>query len=146
MQLTRWTPRQRVGYRGSLFPGIIDDFFSPLTVNHSSTAREYMPSVDIYEKDNVVFFEAEVPGFNKDDLKIDVAGKVITISGEKKEEKKEEGENHFRKERRFGRFERSFQLGFEAESDSVKAKYDNGVLTIEVPKPEDKQIKSIQIH
>ena len=145
MQLTRWTPRHKVGYRSSLFPGIIDDFFTPPASDCSVPTREFVPSVDIYEKEGIVIFEADVPGFNKEDLKVDVKGRLVTISGERKEEKVED-ENSYRKERRYGKFARSFQLGFEAESNTINAKYENGILKVEVPKPEGKKVKQIEIH
>jgi len=145
MQLTRWNPRHRVGLRNNLFSNHFDDFFSPLTHGQTVSYNSFVPSVDIFEKDETVFFEAEVPGFNKEDLKVDVKGKIVTISGERKEEKIE-GENNYRKERRYGKFERSFQLGFDANSSTVKAKYENGILTLEIPKPEEQKVKQIQIH
>ena len=145
MQLARWIPRQRSNFRSSLFPTLMDDFFYPLNRESSSAYSEFMPSVDIYEKDEKIFFEAEVPGFNKDDLNVDVNGRVVTLSGEKKMEREETGSN-YRKERRYGHFERSFQLGFEADGDAVEAKYDNGILTVTITKPSEQQKKQIEIH
>ena len=145
MQLTRWIPRQRSNYRSHLFPTLMDDFFYPLSRSESSSLSELMPSVDIYEKDDKIFFEAEVPGFKKEDLHVDVKGKIVTISGESKSER-EENENSYRKERKYGRFERSFQLGFEADDDAVEAKHDNGVLTVSISNPKEQQKKQIEIH
>lgn len=145
MQLTRWTPRQRSNFRNQLFPTLMDDFFYPLNSGESSSLNGLMPSVDIYEKDEKIFFEAEVPGFKKDDLHVDVKGKIVTISGESKSER-EENANSYRKERRYGRFERSFQLGFEADGDAVEAKHENGILTVSITKPKEQQIKQIEIH
>jgi HSP20 family protein len=145
MQLTRWIPRQRSNYRSHLFPTLMDDFFYPLNRSDSSSFSEMMPSVDIYEKDEKIFFEAEVPGFKKEDLHVDVKGKIVTISGESKSER-EENENSYRKERKYGRFERSFQLGFEADGDAVEAKHDNGILTVSISKPKEQQKKQIEIH
>lgn len=145
MQLTRWIPRQRSNYRSNLFPTLMDDFFYPLNRGETPSLNEYMPSVDIYEQNEKIFFEVEVPGFKKEDLHVDVKGKIITISGESKNER-EENENSYRKERRHGRFERSFQLGFEADGDTVEAKHDNGVLTVSIAKPQEQQKKQIEIH
>lgn len=145
MQLTKWSPRHRLGYRRSLFPGLIDEFFAPLNSDWTVHDNAFIPTVDIYEKENRVYFEAELPGFEKDNLKVDVKGKVVTLSGERSEEKVE-GENSYRKERRYGKFERSFQLGFEADSSSIKASYENGILTVEVPKPEEQKVKQIAIN
>ncbi len=143
MQLTRRSPARQLGSR-ALFPALMDDFF-PTVLTRSAAVREFMPSVDIYEKDEKIFFEAELPGFKKEDLKVDAKGKIITLSGERKEETGE-GENRFRKERRYGKFERSFHLGFEADSDMVEATYENGILTVIVARPEEVRAKQIQIH
>jgi HSP20 family protein len=122
----------------------MDDFFAPLGTRSSTTQNEFLPPVDIYEKEEKVFFEAELPGFNKEDLKVGVQGKIITLSGERQMETGEE--NRFRKERRYGRFERSFQLGFEADGNMIEAKYENGVLTVIVSRPEEIKAKQIEIH
>jgi HSP20 family protein len=145
MQLTRWSPRHSLGRGNVFFPGIRDDFFGPLSARQKASFSEMMPSVDIYEKDGKVTFEAEVPGFKKEDLKVDVRGKIITLSGERKTETGDE-ENRVRKERRYGRFERSFSLGFEADSNTVEARYENGILTIVVARPQEEQAKQIQIN
>ena len=145
MQLTRWIPRQRSNYRSHLFPTLMDDFFYPQNSSESPSLSGVIPSVDIYEKDEKIFFEAEVPGFKKEDLHVDVKGKIVTISGESKSER-EENENSYRKERRYGRFERSFQLGFEADGDAVEAKHENGILTVSIIKPKEQQKKQIEIH
>ncbi len=145
MQLTRYNPRHRRGYRNTLLPSLFDDFFSPVLNTSSTLVNQFVPSVDIYEKDEKVVFEAEVPGFNREDLNVDVKGKLVTLSGERKFER-EENEGNYRKERRYGKFERSFHLGFEADSESVEAKYENGILTIEVSKPQEIQAKQITIN
>lgn len=145
MQLTRWMPRHRTNLLSSRLPTLMDDFFHPMSFGESSSVSELMPSVDIYEKEDKVMFEAEVPGFKKEDLHVDVKGKIVTLSGELKIER-EEDENSYRKERRYGKFERSFRLGFEADGDGVEAKYDNGILTISITKPAEQQKKQIEIH
>lgn len=145
MQLTRCTPRHKFGYHHNLFPGLRDDFFSSLINNNAQTNSTFVPTVDIYEKDNTIFLEAELPGFDKNDLNVDIEGKIITLSGERKEEDPE-GENRYRQERRYGKFERSFRLGFEADSSTIKARYENGILTVEVPKPAEQEVKQIKIH
>jgi HSP20 family protein len=145
MQLTRWIPRQRSNYRNHLFPALMEDFFYPSNRSESSSFSEFMPSVDIYEKDEKIIFEAEVPGFKKEDLHVDVKGRIVTISGESKSER-EENENSYRRERRYGRFERSFQLGFEADDSAVEAKHNNGILTVSISKPQEQQKKQIEIH
>lgn len=145
MQLTRWTPRHRLVNRHNLFPGLVDEFFAPFGGSSSASENNFLPSVDIYEKDDTIFFEADLPGFNKENVNVDVKGKYVTLRGERQEEKVD-GENSLRKERRYGKFERSFQLGFEANNENVKASYDNGILTVEINKPQEQQVKQIEIN
>ncbi len=145
MQLAKWRPQHRFDNRHNLFPGLLDEFFSPYAGNCSVGTNSFVPSVDIYEKDDTIFFEAELPGFDKENIKVDVKGKLVTLRGERVEEKNEDG-NSLRKERRFGKFERAFQLGFDADSDSVKANYKNGILTVEIAKPQEQKVKQIEIH
>lgn len=145
MQLTRWTPRHRFENRNNLFPGMMDEFFTPFDGNCVAQTSNFVPSVDVFEKDDTIFFEAELPGFKKEDIGVDVKGKLVTLRGERVKEKIE-GENRLRKERKYGKFERSFQLGFEADSDSVKASYKDGVLTVEISKPQEQKLKQIEIH
>lgn len=79
MQLTHWNPRQRTLHRNSFLPTLFDDFFSPMVNTGTSSLHQLMPSVDIYEKDDRVYFEAEVPGFNKEDLPVFCIGDIAGI-------------------------------------------------------------------
>lgn len=145
MQLTRWNPRHQLRHQNTFFPGLIDDFIAPFSTPRTTGVKGFMPSVDIYEKDEKVYFEAEVPGFNKEDLHVDVETNVLTLSGERKVESSEE-EHRFRKERRYGKFSRSFRLGFEADSNAIEATYENGILTVVVAKPQEQQARRIEIN
>ncbi len=106
---------------------------------------ETFPAVDIREKEDSFVIEAEIPGMDKNDIKVSVQDDVITISGEKKVEREVKGYEHIRIERSCGKFSRSFRLGIPVEADKVKAKYKNGVLTITVPKSEKVRGKEIPI-
>ncbi len=145
MQLTRWNPRHHLRHQNTFFPGLMEDFFTPFTGPRATALNAFMPSVDIYEKDEKLYLEAEVPGFNKEDLHVDVEANVLTLSGERKIENSEQ-EHRFRKERRYGKFSRSFRLDFEADSNGVEARYENGILTVMVAKPQEQQAKRIEIN
>jgi HSP20 family protein len=102
--------------------------------------------MDVTDNENVVVIKAEVPGVEKKDINISIKDKILTIEGEKKSEVVDENANYFRSERVFGKFKRQFQLPDEVEAEKVDAKYENGILTIdlkkkEVVKPEAKVIK-----
>lgn len=152
MQLVRYNPHKfqfnRQNHLTNFFDGFFDDFFGPAP--YISTATRKVAGnglqVDIYEKENVIVITAELPGVAKEDIKLDVKGKHVTLGGEKKCDEELKDEHHYRRERTFGKFERTFSLPFEIDADKVAAKYENGILRLEIPKPEEKQPKQIAIN
>ncbi len=146
MELVRYRHRNPLATFNTPFSHLFDDFFAPLTGTHEmETIGRILPTVDIYEKDNRIRIDAEIPGVAKEDIHVDVKGKTLTLSGESKSESEENDKNSFRKERRAGRFERTFSLGFDIDPEKVEAKYENGVLSLTVPRPEEQQPKQITI-
>lgn len=105
---------------------------------------------DILDKGDKFVLEAELPGFKKDDIKIDLDDELLTISAQheenSKDEDKENGEYYIHKERRFGSYSRSFHVS-NIDTDKIEASYDNGILTLELPKkePEASPTKKIEI-
>jgi len=106
----------------------------------------WRPAVDIFDTDNAIVIKAELPGIKKDNVSIDVKGNVLTIKGERSFDKEIKEENYYRKERSFGKFQRSFTLPEAVNPEAIKANFKNGVLEIEVPKPEEKKPKQISIN
>ena len=96
----------------------------------------WTPSVDITETEDNFELRAELPGIAKDDLNISVKDNLLTLSGEKRQEKTDDTENYRRVERRYGSFQRKFALPREVATDDIKAEYNDGVLTLSIPKPE----------
>jgi len=107
--------------------------------------RVFSPTVDILETDDEIVVKAEMPGIDEKDIKVEMSGNMLTIKGEKKEEKNEDGANYHRHERSFGRFSRSFTLPSGIKEDQVKAKFKDGTLSLTVPKAESSKKKSIEI-
>lgn len=146
MQLTKYTP----GYRkvNPTLPRLFDEFFTPF-FNEDALVRPASRktlAVDIYDNDGKIVIEAEVPGIAKEDLSINVKGKLLTLGGERKDDKEIKDENIYRRERSVGKFERSFTLPFEVKEEQVNASYNNGILTLEISKPEEQQVKQIKIN
>ncbi|WP_102819207.1 Hsp20/alpha crystallin family protein [Mesotoga sp. Brook.08.YT.4.2.5.1] len=110
--------------------------------DQSKEAGMFSPEVDIYEKDNSVFIEMDIPGIKKDELEIKVEDDVLSIKGEKKLEREEKERDYHRYERYSGAFQRIFRLPEYVKSDDVKAKYEDGVLKLELPKKERSQERS----
>ncbi|MFQ6077797.1 MAG: Hsp20/alpha crystallin family protein [Thermodesulfobacteriota bacterium] len=107
--------------------------------------REWAPSLDVSETKNNIVVKAEVPGMDAKDIDISLANDVLTIRGEKKQEKEEKDENYHRVERSYGAFARSVRLPQEVQSDKIKANYKNGVLKITLPKSEEAKKKEVKI-
>lgn len=107
---------------------------------------EWYPSLDVAETKNDVVIKAEVPGMDPKDIDISLSNGVLTIKGEKKQEREEkEGDYHFT-ERSFGTFTRAIQLPAEVQSEKIEASYKNGVLKIILPKSEEAKRKQIKIN
>jgi HSP20 family protein len=109
--------------------------------------EEISPSFDIYEEGNELVFKADIPGVKKEDLKVDVTGNYLTITGDKKKEEKIERKNYYRFERSHGLFSRRFELPVGTDTNKVKAHYEDGVLEVRLPKTEEalKNSKKISI-
>ena len=124
----------------SLLPGkfYLDDFFDDFVPMPKMPKNEM--KCDIYEKGGRVHIELDVPGFNKEDVKVDLDDGILTIAATKHEDKEEKEKNYYRKERLFGSFKRQFNVGNVKENE-IDAKFNNGVLKISFPKEEQKQSK-----
>jgi HSP20 family protein len=98
-----------------------------------------VPAVDIAEKDKGYEITAELPGMEESDIDVKYADGVLTIKGEKKEEKEEKKKDYYLSERRYGSFQRSFQVPENVAADKIDAKFANGVLTVRLPKSAEAQ-------
>lgn len=116
----------------------LDDFFDDFVPMPKMPKNEM--KCDIYEKGGKVHIELDVPGFNKEDVKVDLDDGILTIVATKHEDKEEKEKNYYRKERSFGSFKRQFNVGNVKENE-IDAKFNNGVLKISFPKEEQKQSK-----
>lgn len=105
----------------------------------------WMPDVDIVETDGEIVVKAELPGMSKDDVDVEIDGNVLTLKGEKREEKEEKEKERYLYECSYGSFQRSFTLPTEVNADAVKAEFKNGVLKITLPKTGEPRGKKIHI-
>lgn len=106
---------------------------------------DWLPSVDISETDTEYYIQAELPGLNKGDVKITLEDGVLTLQGERKQEKEEKGTRYHRVERSYGRFVRSFALPDSVDEAKVSAEFKDGVLQIHLPKSEQAKPKAIEV-
>lgn len=105
----------------------------------------WRPVVDIYDHENDIVLQAELPGMKKEDVHVEIENNVLILRGEKKrEEKVEEGE-FFRSERVYGAFTRSFSLPAIVEPEKIEAKYHDGILTVRLPKIEKAKPRHVEV-
>ncbi len=123
---------------GDMFPSVLSDFFdTDKFFNRPWFEKELghsLPAVNIKETGKEFDVEFAAPGFKKEDFKVDVEENVLTISAEKKDEKKEENDRFTRKEFSYNSFSRSFTLPQTVNSDKIDAKYNDGILRLCIPK------------
>lgn len=124
----------------------MNELIKTITPDIHVEGGSFKPRVDIYADDKNVYVQAELPGVDKDKVKVTVNDdNVLTISGEKVFEKKNENETTLRSERSYGNFIRSFILPDNLDKESISAKYENGVLNLSIPKIEPPAPKEIEI-
>src|SRR6476620_7162899 len=111
-----------------------------------SNLTPWAPSVDIYETENELGVKADLPDVNPQNLDIRVENNILTIRGERKFETKVNEENYLRIERAYGSFSRSFSLAHSVKSEAIKSDYQNGVLTLRLPKREEAKPKQIKVN
>jgi HSP20 family protein len=111
-----------------------------------SNLTSWAPAVDIYETEHELVVKADLPEVDPKELDIRVENNLLTIRGERKFEKKVNEENYLRVERAYGSFSRSFSLANTVNSEAIKADYQNGVLTLTIPKREEAKPKQIKVN
>jgi HSP20 family protein len=111
-----------------------------------SNLTAWAPAVDIYENAHELVVKADLPDIDPKDLDIRVENNILTIRGERKFEKKVNEDNYLRVERAYGAFSRSFALANTVNPDGIKAEYQNGVLTLVIPKREEAKPKQIKVN
>ena len=111
-----------------------------------SNLTPWAPAVDIFETEHELVVKADLPEVNPQDLDIRVENNILTIRGERKFENKVNEENYLRVERAYGSFSRSFSLANSVKSDAIKADYQDGVLTLSIPKREEAKPKLIKVN
>ena len=144
MTLIKWQPKPMNVFDD--MDSMIHSFFNTDWNFPVRDTRNWSPAVDVKETDNSFVLSADIPGLTKKDIKINVASGKLSISGERTYETDQEKDNYHYRERRFGSFDRSFNLPETVDEDNISASFKNGILTIQLPKheveiPKDRLIK-----
>lgn len=153
MSLVRWNPAHELDRWPSDFVSVqrdinrlFDNFLRSGSPAEETMATSYFaPAVDIAEQENEYIVNVELPGVAKGDVKISVESNILTIKGEKKQEKEEKNKNFHRVERSYGSFQRSFTLPSTVKNDKIDAVFNSGILTVTMPKSEEAKPKQIEV-
>ena len=139
--LVRWNAAPSLPSVFSVF----DEWFDAPVRVPTESGRTFSPRVEVRELDKEFVLRAELPGISKDDVKLSLENRVLTISGEKKLEKREDKDNVYLRETAYGEFSRSFNLGDGIDESKIDAEYKDGILTVTLPKSEKAVARQIEI-
>ncbi len=141
--LIRWEPAREMMTLRDAMDRLFDDAFTrPLRLNDGYLT---VPAVDMFQTDNEIVVKAAIPGVKADDVQINVTGEVLTIKGETREKEEVKEKAYHLREQRWGSFERTIALPADVVADKAKAEFENGILTITLPKAEEARPKTISI-
>lgn len=146
MNLVRWNPWREMTTLQNRMNRLFDEPFFRTDRENDEVMGMWYPVVDMYEEDNSFVIKAELPGMDKKDISVDVKDRILTLKGERNYDNEVKEENYYRRERSYGKFQRTFTLPVDVEPDKIKADFKDGLLKIEVPKPEEHKPKEITIH
>ena len=141
--LTRWEPVREMMTLREAMDRLFDDAFTrPINLRDGGWSS---PAVDMYQTDNDVVVKAALPGFKADEVQINITGDLLTLRGERKQEEEKKDRAWHIREHRWSSFERSIVLPTAVKTDKANADFENGVLTITLPKAEEVKPKIISV-
>jgi len=147
MALIRWEPARELPTIQQEINRLFGSFFDgPVSATtNGGLARRWIPPVDLVEQDDEFVLRADLPGVGQDDVKVELDENVLTVSGERHSEQKERKEGYYRFERASGSFSRSLTLPEGVDPEAIKANFDNGVLEVRIPKPQQRKPQRVAI-
>ncbi len=142
--LIRWEPAREMMTLREAMDRLFDDAFTrPLSIRDGWSMAN--PAIDMYQTENDVVVKASIPGMKAEDVQINITGDVLTLKGESKQEEERNDKAWHIREQRFGSFERSVALPTAVKTDKADAVFENGILTITLPKADEVKPKTINI-
>ena len=144
--LTRWEPVREMMTLREAMDRLFDDAFTRPTFSiRDGGSTGSSPAIDMYQTDNEVVVKAALPGIKADEVQINVSNDILTIKGEMKHEEEKKQRDWQIREHRWGAFERSIMLPTGVVSDRAQADFENGILTITLPKSEEVKPRTITV-
>lgn len=150
MRITRpefpaWSPFRHLSSLRDEIDRLFESPLNALTSTSQQFLSGWLPAIDLYEDRDHLTLKAELPGMKKEEIDISLHGDVLTLSGERKEDKQFDNAQTYRTERFLGRFQRSFTLPVPIALEKISANYKDGVLTVTLPKAEEAKPKQINV-
>jgi len=145
MALTRWDPFRDLSIMQERMNRMFEDAGRGWRGDEPSATTTWSPAVDIYETENEIQVQAELPGVDRKDIALNLEKNVLTLKGERRFEKETKQENYHRIERAYGGFSRSFSIPAIVDEEKIRADYKDGILKIALPKKEQVKPKQIPI-
>jgi HSP20 family protein len=143
MSMIRWEPFDEMMSMRESMDRLFEDFFSRRP--RQAGPLVWQPAVEISETDTDILVKAELPGIDPKNVEVNVTGDVLTIKGEAKAEQEEKRRGYYRRELRYGAFQRAIALPIEVRGDEAKATFRHGILEVRVPKAERVRPKSVKV-
>jgi HSP20 family protein len=146
MALIRWEPARELQSIQQEMNRLFGTFFdSPTGAGNATGVGRWIPAMDLVEEGDHYVLRADLPGLREDEVNVELEDNVLTISGERKSEHEQRKQGLYRLERASGSFSRSLTLPEGIDPDSVQARFENGVLEVRVPKPEQRKPRRVAI-
>jgi HSP20 family protein len=141
--MIRWEPFDEMMSMRESMDRLFEDFFSRRP--RTSGPLVWQPALEVYETDHEVVVKAELPGIDPKSVGVTVTAEGLTIKGEAKAEHEDKGRNYYRRELRYGAFQRTIALPNEVKSDETKATFKQGILEVKIPKAERVRPKTVSV-
>lgn len=145
MRITKWQPYSDLVSMAERWNRLFGEDFLDDSGKSGLTPNAWRPMTDIYETKESYVFKVELPGFKKEDIKVEFVNDTLTLRGERKQEEETKNENFHRLERSYGLFERSFAIPKNVDPKKIDASLKDGVLLLTIPKMEEAQTKAIPV-
>jgi HSP20 family protein len=149
MALVRWEPVRELTSLQNEMNRLFNTFFDTPAAgnggNGGNGLRRWVPAMDLVETDEHFVLKADLPGLDESDVNIEVEDNVLTVSGERRAEHEDKREGYVRVERAYGSFRRSLTLPAGVNPEAVSANFENGVLEVRIPKPEERKPRKVAI-
>ena len=139
MAIIRWDPFREMTQVQNQFNRLVDQVWG------GARQESWLPAGDVFDRKDADVLKAELAGMDPDDIETEGEDNVLTIKGERKSEEQVEDERYYRVERRFGSFQRSLALPQGVKAEDIQAGYEDGILTVTVPKVEEEKPKRIEV-